>query len=72
MQLLSSFQTSSGITSHVRTAWLLQVGFSQYRFYWTPPVKNSEVSPTEFSEGRARQHVKVLSEDIGGRQVGSM
>ncbi len=55
------------------TAFLgAMIYWGQHLMYWTPEVQPLDAPAATFSEARARQHVKVLAEDIGGRQVGRL
>ncbi len=49
---------------------LLQVLISVRSFYRTPHPLGKDAAPELFSEGRAREHVNMLSEVIGHRTVG--
>ena len=52
-----------------QSAPLLQVLISIRSFYRTPLPQGKEAAPELFSEGRAREHVNMLSEVIGHRTV---
>eukprot|EP00878_Enallax_costatus_P027119 GHUV01029169.1.p1 GENE.GHUV01029169.1~~GHUV01029169.1.p1 ORF type:complete len:163 (+),score=33.75 GHUV01029169.1:200-688(+) len=50
-------------------AIILLVSYSLHVFYWTPTPRSADTPPGTFAEARARQHVHVLTEDIGLRSV---
>lgn len=48
------------------------IGYALHAFYWTPSPQPADVPASQFSEARARQHVSVLTEQIGVRSVGDL
>lgn len=51
------------------TFYVGMIGFALHCFYWTPTPQPANGDAARFSEGRARQHVSVLTERIGVRSV---
>ena len=48
----------------------LQLGLATYALLWVPQPLDGTADVRQFSEGRALEHVDILSDTIGDRLVG--